>query len=466
MASVMNQSKTSLSKLSVISRTINKKFDSFISLFLPKGLYARALIIIIAPIVLLQSVLVFVFMERHWEFITKRLSYSTAQDISLLIDLYDKSDQSIEDQMRLITMASKHLAINMKFLPPGELPPRLPRPIFGLLDKTLTKGLRRNIDYPFWVDAFGQSKDVEIRVRTSHHTISFFVQRSQTHASNSHIFIVWMIGTSLILVTVAVLFMRNQIKPILRLAEAAKQFGMGRDAPKAFEITGATEVREAAQAFVDMRNRIERHVEQRTTMLAGVSHDLRTILTRFKFQLAMLKESPETDAMRSDIKEMQHMLEDYLAFTKGDNGEASAPAEIKALLQDIYMDAEVLGKNITLEFPSTSLAVPMRRNGFKRALYNLVTNAARYAENIKISANTNHKWLRITVDDDGPGIAEDKREEVFRPFYRIDSSRNQDVGNTGLGLSIARDIIHAHGGDICLDDSPTGGLRVTVRIPI
>lgn len=466
MASGINLSKSLPNRFAVISRALSRRFDSFISLFLPKGLYARALIIIIAPIVLLQSVLVFVFMERHWEFVTKRLSFATAQDISMLIDLYDKSDQSEEDQERLRSMSSKHLGIRMRFLPAGDLPPRMPRPIFALLDKALSKGLRRNISYPFWVDAFGQSRNVEIRVRHPDHTISFLINRSQTHASNSHIFIVWMIGTSLILVTVAVLFMRNQIKPILRLAEAAKQFGMGRAAPNSFEITGATEVREAAHAFVDMRNRIERHVEQRTTMLAGVSHDLRTILTRFKFQLAMLKESPETDAMRSDIREMQHMLEDYLAFTKGDNGETSTLTEIRKLLEDIYTDAEVLEKGITLELPDKHIAIPLRRNAFKRAIFNLITNAARYADNINISASSDFKWLRIIVDDDGPGIPKDKREEVFRPFFRIDSARNQDVGNTGLGLSIARDIIHAHGGDINLFDSPNGGLRATVRIPI
>ncbi len=445
---------------------IRKRFDLFLSRFLPKGLYARALIIIIAPIVLLQTVLTFVFMERHWEKVTTRLSTATSQDVAMIVSLYEKSDRSLAQRKQLSDMARANLGLSVRFLKKGALPPEIPRPFFGVLDQTLSSELGKRLPHPFWIDTVGQSKIVEIRVQLNDTIIGFFASRSQTHASNSHIFIVWMFGASLVLITVAVLFMRNQIKPILRLANAAKQFGMGRPAPKDYKITGAQEVRVASQAFIDMRNRIERHVEQRTTMLAGVSHDLRTILTRFKFQLAMLKESPETAAMQSDILEMQHMLEDYLAFTKGDNGEATAPTDIMILLQTILSDAKVLNKNIVLETGNFELIIPLRRNSFKRTLFNLVTNAARYADNIIISVDIQDEWLHIFIDDDGPGIPEQHRENVFKPFYRIDQSRNQNMGNTGLGLSIARDIAQAHGGDIILENSPAGGLRAIVKIPI
>ncbi len=445
---------------------IRRRFDQILSRFLPKGLYARALIIIIAPIVLLQTVLTFVFMERHWEKVTTRLSTATSQKVSMIVSLYEKSDKSLQFRRQLSGMANSNLGLSVRFLPKGKLPPKIPRPFFGLLDETLSLELGKKLRHPFWIDTVGQSKIVEIRVQLKDANIGIFASRSQTHASNSHVFIVWMFGTSLVLITVAVLFMRNQIKPILRLANAARQFGMGRPAPQEYRITGAQEVRVASQAFIDMRNRIERHVEQRTTMLAGVSHDLRTILTRFKFQLAMLNKSTETEAMQSDILEMQHMLEDYLAFTKGDNGEATSQTEIRDLLNTIISDAEVLDKKITLIAEDFDLTIPLRRNSFKRALFNLVTNAARYADNIVISAEIQDEWLNILVDDDGPGIPEHQREDVFRPFYRIDQSRNQNMGNTGLGLSIARDIVHAHGGDITLDESNIGGLRVIVKIPI
>ncbi len=384
----------------------------------------------------------------------------------MIVDLYGKSDKSQKQQKLLSSMARVNLGLSVRFLPKGKLPAEIPRPFFGLLDQTLSSELGKRLEYPFWIDTIGQSKIVEIRVQLEDTIIGIFASRSQTHASNSHLFIVWMFGTSLVLITVAVLFMRNQIKPILRLANAAKQFGMGRPTPQDYKITGAQEVRVASQAFIDMRDRIERHVEQRTTMLAGVSHDLRTILTRFKFQLAMLTESAETKAMQSDILEMQHMLEDYLAFTKGDNGEATSPTDIMLLLNTIISDAKVLNKNIKLNSEDLDLRIPLRRNSIKRALFNLITNAARYAENITISTDIQNERLYIFVDDDGPGIPEAHRENVFKPFYRIDKSRNQNLGNTGLGLSIARDIVHAHGGDIILEDSEPGGLRVIVKIPI
>ncbi len=290
-------------------------------------------------------------------------------------------------------------------------------------------------------------------------------RRSQTYASNSHIFIVWMLGTSFVLLTVAILFLRNQIKPILRLSQAAESFGKGRPTPADFKPRGAREVRQAAHAFIEMRDRIERHVEQRTVMLAGVSHDLRTILTRFKLQLAMFEETPELDAMRADVDEMQAMLEDYMAFAKGDSGEAIERVDIGEILSEVKTQAHG-DRTIDIAVEDGPLVVPVRRHAFKRAVANLVNNAARFADHVNVSAARHNGSLTIEVEDDGPGIPEDEREHVFRPFYRVDHARNQDSGSTGLGLAIAQDIARIHGGDITLDQSRLGGLKAVLKVPV
>jgi len=273
-----------------------------------------------------------------------------------------------------------------------------------------------------------------------------------------------MVGTSSILLIVAVLFLRNQIRPILRLADAAESFGKGREAPN-FRPRGAREVRRAAQAFLEMKARIERSIEQRTAMLAGVSHDLRTILTRFKLELALIGDSPEVDAMRKDVDEMSAMLEAYLAFARGDSGENAQPTDMAAALEELRSDAERNGHKATVAFRGLPV-VTVKPAAFKRCLANLVNNAARHGKAIAITGHRDHRYLTVTVDDDGPGIPPAMREEVFKPFLRLDDARNQDEGGTGLGLAIARDIARSHGGDITLGDSPMSGLRATVRVPV
>jgi two-component system osmolarity sensor histidine kinase EnvZ len=431
---------------------------------MPKGLYARALIIIIAPMVLLQSVVTFVFLERHWQTVTHRLSTVTVQNIAMLIDLYEQNPKGANN---IVTLAENDLGLRIRFAAGDDLPQARSKPFFDLLDSTLSDELNKRVKRPFWLDTVGRSDFVDIRVKLEDAVMHILARRSQTYASNSHIFIVWMLGTSLVLLTVAILFLRNQIKPILRLADAADSFGKGRPPPVDFKPRGAREVRQAAHAFIEMRDRIERHVEQRTVMLAGVSHDLRTVLTRFKLQLAMFEESPELDAMRADVDEMQAMLEDYMAFAKGDSGEAIGRADIGEILSEVKAQAHG-DKTIDIEVKvkGEPLVVPIRRHAFKRAVANLVNNAARFADHVSVSATKQNGSLTIEVDDDGPGIPEDEREQVFRPFYRIDRARNQDSGSTGLGLAIARDIARIHGGDIALDQSPLGGLKAVLKVPV
>jgi two-component system osmolarity sensor histidine kinase EnvZ len=276
-----------------------------------------------------------------------------------------------------------------------------------------------------------------------------------------------MVGSSVILLTVAILFLRNQIRPILRLADAADAFGKGRAIPDDFRPRGAREVRQAAVAFLQMRDRIKQHVEQRTTMLAGVSHDLRTVLTRFKLELALLDDTPEARALSSDVDEMKHMLEDYLAFAKGDGGEDAQPTNLPELLQEIVDDASIFAATIDLKIRKSkgNIVLPLKRQALKRAITNLVTNAARFGDHIVIRVAPEGQWVRIEVDDNGPGIPAAERENVFRPFYRIDHARNQDEGNSGLGLAIARDIAKSHGGEIALGESSMGGLRAIISLP-
>lgn len=441
-------------------------FTSFISEMLPKGLYARALMIIIAPIVVLEGVVAFVFMERHWQAVTRRLSEQTARNIAALIEIYEESPD-VHQQNRLIELARERLNLTIQVLPAGELPAARPKPFFGILDRALSREISRNVRRPFWIDTVGQSRHVEIRVLLKDATLRFIALRSQTEVSNSEIFLMWMVGSSVILLTLAILFLRNQIRPILRLAEAADAFGKGRPVPEDFRPRGAREVRQAAEAFIEMRQRIQQHVEQRTTMLAGVSHDLRTVLTRFKLELAFLDETAEVQSLKADVNEMQHMLEDYLAFARGDGGEEAKPTNLRELLEEIHDEAQVLGTPIDLKLRKRKkeLVLPLKRQAFKRAVTNLVTNAARYGDQVVIRAATEGQWLRVEVDDNGPGIPASERENVFRPFYRIDKARTTE-GNSGLGLAIARDIAKSHGGHIALGNSSMGGLKAIISVPL
>ncbi len=388
---------------------------------------------------------------------------NVVQDIATLIDVYKTFPQDA-DSAQLRRIAQEKLGFVVDFLPVNDLPPPGPKPFFSLVDQALSEELRKRIARPFWIDTVGRSALVEIRIKLDNAVIRVFAPRSAAYASNSHIFLGWMVGTSLVLITVAVLFLRNQIRPILRLADAAESFGKGREVPN-FRPRGAREVRRAALAFIEMKSRIERTIEQRTAMLAGVSHDLRTILTRFKLELAFLGDAPEVEAMKKDVDEMARMLEAYLSFARGDSGEQSAPTDMAAFLDELKTDAERHGHRSSVVFHGQPI-VTVRPNAFKRCLDNLVSNAARHAPSISITGHRDHRWLTVTVDDDGPGIPPEMREEVFKPFLRLDDARNQDEGGTGLGLAIARDIARSHGGDISLSDSPLGGLRATVRVPV
>jgi two-component system, OmpR family, osmolarity sensor histidine kinase EnvZ len=432
---------------------------------LPKGLYARSLLIVILPMVLLQTAVAYVFMQRHWDLVTHRLSAAVARDVGAVIDLYGYYPP-VEGDTRLATISAERFRMDVAMLPAGPLPPPMPRTFFDVLDpltRALPDELSRQVQRPFWVDTVGRSGLMEIRVEMGNGVLRMLTRRSLAYEPNVHIFILWMLGASIVLLTVAIIFLRNQIRPILRLAGAAEDFGKGRDFD--FRPHGAREVRQAGFAFVEMKKRVERASEQRTAMLNGVSHDLRTILTRFKLSLAMMDEEPQVALMQKDVEEMQRMLEGYLAFARGDANEASVMTDLRFMLESIKIDAARHGAPIALE-ASGNLNVKLRPMAFKRCIANLVANAQRHADAIALRAAREQRFVTINIDDDGPGIAPEHRDDVFRPFHRLDEARNQDESGAGLGLAIARDIARSHGGDITLGASPMGGLRASVRIPV
>lgn len=429
---------------------------------MPKGLYTRTFLIILAPIVILQSVLVFVFMERHYQLVSQRMSEAVVRDIAAVVFILEHFPEE-EQHSKIEELANKALGMSMTIMPLEPLPPPARKPFFDVIDQELSKAIGIRIGRPFWIDTVGRSRFVEIRIQLDDSILRIFTRRSQTYASNSHIFLVWMFSTSLVLVFIALLFLRNQMRPIVRLADAAEAFGKGRRV-EGFRATGAREVRRASLAFIDMRRRIERQIEQRTTMLAGVSHDLRTILTRLKLQLTFLEKTSESEAMRKDVDEMNHMLEDYLAFASGTSDEEIETGDLSILLEELEEEAEISGKEIKVHMDGELIA-HFRRTSLKRCLANLVTNACKYGEEVEVAASIRNKWLTITIDDNGPGIPEDQRELAFQAFHRLDIARNLDQPGSGLGLAIARDIARGHGGDVYLEESPLGGLRARLRIP-
>ncbi len=355
--------------------------------------------------------------------------------------------------------SASHATISPAFVPG-------PKPFFAILDYFLSEEITRQINRPFWIDTVGDSDLIEIRIRLHNKVLRVFARRSQAYASNTGIFLTWMVGTALVLLVIAIAFLRNQIKPIQQLSEAAESFGKGRPMPEGFQPRGAEEVRKAGIAFIQMRSRIERQIEQRTAMLSGVSHDLRTILTRFKLQLALAGHSIDTEPLNQDIADMQTMLEGYLAFARGEGSEEKTAAyNLQRLCEKLEHEARLRERGFKYAIEGDN-EVHVRPNAFSRLVSNLVSNAFRHAQNVQLTVSHANGWLKVIVDDDGPGIPEDRREDVFKPFVRLDEARTQDSGSTGgLGLAIARDIARSHGGDITLDESPLGGLRAVIQIP-
>ena len=431
--------------------------------FLPRSLLGCSILIIVVPLILLQVVTTYVFFNRHWDTISLLLSRSFSGNISMVIDTMDRFPDE-KDRRWLFLVTPGNLGLQLSF-DEGEILPEETAPTSdGLIEGMLERGMDELVRRPFRIDNENFGDKVQVKIQLPEGVLNVLGKRKLLFSSTTYILILWMIAASLILLAVATLFMRNQVRPIRRLAAAADNFGKGRDVPH-FKPEGATEVRRAAAAFKLMQARIQRQISQRTEMLAGVSHDLGTVLTRIKLELAMLDDSPEAKALAADVTEMEHMIEGYLAFARGEGEESTESVEVDRLLAEVAENARRNGARVELE-SHTGMTMDLRPNAFRRCLGNLLGNAARHAEHIRLAAQRGDRYLEITVDDDGPGIPEDRREDVFKAFFRLDSSRNLDSGGVGLGLSISRDIVHAHGGKIFLDSSPLGGLRVGMLLPV
>lgn len=431
--------------------------------YLPRTLMGRSLLIIVTPLVLLQVVSTYIFYERHWDTVTRQLASTLAGDIAVIVSfLEDHHDEA--SRQWILDVADQRMGIRARFQPDARLDPDLARLPPDSLDRLLIPYLEDRINQPFDIDTNELDRDIEISVQMPDGLLVATTTRKRLFSPTTYIFILWMVGSSLVLVSIATIFMRNQVRPIRRLAAAANSFGKGRDVPN-FRPAGAAEVRQAASAFLEMRDRIKRQIEQRTEMLAGVSHDLRTPLTRMKLQLALLGESVESEELKADVADMEKMIEGYLAFARGEGTEAPEPADISSVLEQVVAGARKEGAKIDLH-TEEHLVVPVRPEAIKRGLMNLVSNAVRYGQHIQVRAGRREDSIEILVDDDGPGIPRDQREAVFRAFVRLDPSRNIETGGVGLGLTIARDVVRGHGGELVLDDSPLGGLRARVRLPL
>jgi two-component system osmolarity sensor histidine kinase EnvZ len=436
---------------------------------MPRGLFGRSLIIIVAPIVLLQAIIAYVFFERDLDTTTRRLARDVAADMAMLVALEDRDGT---DREHLRALAERQLDYRIRFLPGQNLTPfrgKLTSTIDVALDDILEQRIGKDRD--FRTARIGD--DFEIKLDVHDGVLAVLVPRDRVTVSKPDIFILWMVGSSLLLMGIAILFLRNQVRPIERLARAADSFGKGRAVPD-FKPYGATEVRRAAQAFITMRERLERHVTQRTEMLAGVSHDLKTPLTRLKLALALLPDGEGHDAtndaasMRDDIAEMEHMLDEYLAFARGEEGEESAVTDLGELVSDTAQAASRArqqGGSVAVTVPA-HIHVSVKRAALRRCLTNLIDNALKHGKQVAVTLTRDERLVEIAVEDNGPGIPDARREEAFRPFHRLDQGRNLQSGGSGLGLAIARDIARAHGGDIVLDKSVMGGLRATVRLPV
>jgi two-component system osmolarity sensor histidine kinase EnvZ len=434
---------------------------------MPRGLFGRTVLIIFLPIFLLQSASTYIFFDRHWTRMTERLAYAVAGEIAAVSDQIERAPRDRETIEILKALMAKHLDELVTYdrdatdpdlqTDAGDGP--------GLTD-TLSRAMVDQVRRPFSVDIDMDHKTIDVKVQLKDGLLRILMPQRRMYDSSGYIFVLWLNGLAFFFFMISLVFMRNQIRPIRKLAVAAERFGKGINV-QGFKPTGAREVRRATEAFFNMKERITRTVQQRTAMLAGVSHDLRTPLTRMKLQLEMMGQSPDADALREDIADMEAMVEGYLAFMRGEGDEAAIAMDVTGILQRIAVNAQRQGFPVALDTPD-SLILEIRPGALERALTNFVENARKYAQRaeIRLWTDDHNGWAGITIDDDGPGIPPDKYDDVFKPFTRLEGSRSQKTGGLGLGMAIAQDIILSHGGRVMLDRAPLGGLRVIIHLPL
>ncbi len=431
---------------------------------IPRSLYNRTLIIVVAPVILVQLVVTLAFLERNFQRDTRLLSAATAADISAFLMLYEKSkiQGAIED---VLVDLERLWSLDVQLLEENDRLNRLSRPLFSFNERILLQQLRDVLKREVIVQATDDPSLVAVDIELGHQKIMrILVRKSRVYASNYHIILLWMLSTAVISLVIAVLFLRNQIRPLAKLADAAERFGRG-CSDVVFQSRGATEIRQVGAAFLNMKERIEQFMNQRIMLLNGVSHDLNTLLTRFKLSLALLPEAPGVDDLVKDVDVMEKILKDYLDFSRDGGGqEALLTVSIKNLLDDALKSFKGWPIRITIDCENETVC-SVRPTAFHRLLLNILGNGARYGKHIHIAVHDYVNGLAIAIHDDGPGIPEALYDEAFMPFSRLDSGRDLEGGHSGLGLTIARDIARSHGGDVILGRSSFGGALVTIQLP-
>jgi two-component system osmolarity sensor histidine kinase EnvZ len=434
----------------------------FLKRWVPTSLFGRSVLIILLPIVLMQAAVAYAFFDAEWRTVTTQLSEALASDVAWNVTLY-QADPTPQTLARLQARAERTQSLSIALQPGRDLPSKRVASLIPPLDEALLGAMADRVDEPSWVDTTRYPGLVDIRVKVKGGVMRFLAPRDRAFAARGWVFILWLTLATLTLAGVAIIFIRNQVRAIERLAAAADAFGKGADAR--FKPYGAREVRMAGYAFLAMKDRIQRHIDQRTLLLASVSHDLRTPLTRLKLEAALAEPSPRVDAIKRDIDEMGYMIDEFLAFARGEGGEALEPVALDALVREVCEAASRSGAGVAVDV-EPDITVEVRPLALKRALSNLVMNAAGHGDRVAVAARRRPAGgVEIMVDDDGPGIPPESYEEAFKPFSRLDESRNQNDKGVGLGLAIARDVVRGHGGDVVLDRSPLGGLRAVVRLP-
>lgn len=422
----------------------------------PRGLYARTLLLLLVPVLLILSLMTWYYYSSHVAEVNRKLGQAIARDAGLIRAACQNPDYTENDHARIQFQIETYFTCNMadSTTSDGALRTKFP------YAHTLKAEMAGRLGEPLFIGLSRGDARVHIRFPTRQGTGEIIIDRKRAFMINSHIFIVWVIAFSLLMVGLAIGFLNQQVRSILRLSEAARAFGRGRDLPD-FRPSGATEIRDAARALIDMKQRLTAFADQRTAMLAGVSHDLRTPLTRLKLALAMMEETDDIRAAKSDLDDMAMMLDEYLAFARGEEGDESILFDLGPMVREV---AASFGPHIPVAGPSRVM-VTGRPLALKRAVTNLLSNAVKYASSARVTLVDGPHWAEVAVDDDGPGIEAERREEAFRPFSRLDEARSQNASGSGLGLTLARDTARAHGGDIRLSSSPLGGLRAVLRVP-
>ena len=431
--------------------------NKFIKKILPKRLFYRSLLIVAVPIIGLQLIISIVFFDSLWIKTNKGMTRALVGEIRTFINAYENEEY---DKEFLILVFREHLDFNVKFEPLKILPSKDKERRFSPIDRTLRRELKAKFTN-YWFDTTSYKNLIDLRIKYKDGYFQFYVPKERVTSSSARIFALWITMPAFLLITISIIFLKNQTRPIISLAKASEKFGRGEEVEE-FRPSGALEIRQAGYEFDKMRKRITRHLNQRSEMLSGISHDLRTPLTRIKLQLAFIKDKEISNKLSNDVSEMEKMLNEYLQFASSSSEEKTETFDISELLESTVIRYEK--KEITTDIPER-VFLDGRKSLIRRCFNNLIDNSIKYSNNILISLKKSANSIIIIIDDDGPGIPKNERENVFKPFYKIDKSRSDSKSSVGLGLSIASDIIRSHGGNISLETSPANGLRTKIFLP-